>query len=121
LAKIAAKLHPRERTGLHKTQMMRIRRTPTANQAGLFDDMPDMVAVTNATRFGEFKDALVDLWCVLVQALIGECSGNSLAFATASLAAKASSTFWASAADNWFFAASRRCAHSAGSSVELRP
>ena len=39
-----------ERAGLHKTQMMRIRRTPTANQAGLFDDMPDMVAVTNAAR-----------------------------------------------------------------------
>jgi len=39
-----------ERTGLHKTQMVRIRRTPTADQAGLFDDMPDMVAVTNASR-----------------------------------------------------------------------
>ena len=50
-----------ERTRLHKTQMMRIRRTPTANQAGLLDDVPDMIAVTNATRFGEFKDALVDL------------------------------------------------------------
>ena len=68
-----------ERTGLHKTQMMRIRRTPTANQAGLFDDMPDMVAVTNATRFGEFKDALVDLWCLLIQALI-ECSGTAVSF-----------------------------------------
>src|SRR6516162_10923268 len=39
-----------ERTGLHKTQMMRIGRTPTTNQAGLFDDMPDMVAVANASR-----------------------------------------------------------------------
>jgi len=48
-----------ERTRLRKTQMMRIRWAPTANQAGLFDDMPDMVAVTNATRFGEFKDALL--------------------------------------------------------------
>jgi hypothetical protein len=28
-----------ECTGLHKTQMMRIRRTPTSNQAGFFDDM----------------------------------------------------------------------------------
>src|SRR5215472_1056288 len=69
-----------ERTGLRKTQMMRIRRTPTANQAGLFDDMPDMVAVTNATRFGEFKEALIDLWCVLDQALISECSGNVVSF-----------------------------------------
>ena len=60
--------------------MMRIRRSPTANQAGLFDDMPDMVAVTNATRFGEFKDALVDLWCLLIQALISKCSGNVLSF-----------------------------------------
>ena len=65
-----------ERTRLRKTQMMRIRWAPTANQAGLFDDMTDMVAVTNATRFGEFKDALIDLWCVLDQALISECSGN---------------------------------------------
>jgi hypothetical protein len=35
--------------------------------------------------------------------------------------ANASSTCSASAADNWFFATSRRCAHSAASSVELRP
>jgi hypothetical protein len=68
-----------ERTGLRKTQM-RIRWMPTANQAGLFDDMPDMVAVTNATRFGEFKDALVDLWCLLDQALISECGGNVVSF-----------------------------------------
>ena len=52
-----------ERTRLRKTQMMRIRRTPTANQAGLFDDMPDMAAVTNASRFGEFKAPLIDLRC----------------------------------------------------------
>ena len=69
-----------ERTGLHKAQMMRIRRTPTANQARLFDDMPDMVAVTNTTRFGEFKDALVDLWCLLIQALISEGSGTAVSF-----------------------------------------
>jgi hypothetical protein len=47
-----------ERTGLHKTQMMRIRRTPTANQAGLFDDMPDMVAITDAAWFSEHRAAL---------------------------------------------------------------
>jgi hypothetical protein len=51
-----------KRTGLHKTQMMRIRRTPTANQAGLFDDMPDMIAVTNPAWFGEHQDALINLW-----------------------------------------------------------
>ena len=51
-----------ERTGLHKPQMMRIRRTPTANQAGLFDDMPDMIAVTNASWFRKYQDTLVNLW-----------------------------------------------------------
>ena len=35
--------------------------------------------------------------------------------------ANASSTCRASAADNWFFATSRRCAHSAAPSAELRP
>ena len=50
-----------ERTRLHKTQMMRIRRTPTANQAGLFDDMPDMVAVTNPAWFRKYQDTLVNL------------------------------------------------------------
>jgi hypothetical protein len=68
-----------ERTRLRKKQMMRIRRKPTANQAELFDDMPDMVAVTNASRFGEYKDVLVDLWCVLDQAL-SERSGNVVSF-----------------------------------------
>jgi hypothetical protein len=58
------------RTKLRKTQMMRIRRMPTTNQAGLFADMPDMVVVTHAARFGEYKDALVGLWCL--QALISE-------------------------------------------------
>src|SRR5215470_12524057 len=69
-----------ERTRLRKTQMMRIRRTPTANQARLFDDMPDMVAVTNALRFGEDKVALVDLWCLLVQGLISKYIGNVVSF-----------------------------------------
>jgi hypothetical protein len=41
--------------------MMRIRRPATTNKAGLFDHVPDMVAVTNATRFREGEDALVDL------------------------------------------------------------
>ena len=36
-----------ERTRLRKTHMVRIRWTPTANQTRLFDDMPDMIAVTN--------------------------------------------------------------------------
>ena len=39
----------------------------------------------------------------------------------ANFVANASSTSWASATDNWFFAVSRRCAHSAASSAELRP
>jgi CRP-like cAMP-binding protein len=40
----------------------------------LFHDVPDMVTVTNATRFGESKDTLIDLWCpgLLGQALL-EC------------------------------------------------
>ena len=53
-----------KRTRLRKTQMVGIRWTPTANQAGLFDDMPEMVAVTNTARFREYKDALIGLWCL---------------------------------------------------------
>ena len=53
-----------ERTRLCQAKMVRIRWTPTANLAGLFDNMPDMVTVTNATRFGEYKDTLIDLWCL---------------------------------------------------------
>ena len=70
-----------ERTRLRKTQMMRIRWTPTANQAGLFHDVPDMIAVTNATRFGESKNTLIDLWCpgLLGQALL-ECSRSLTSF-----------------------------------------
>jgi hypothetical protein len=40
-----------ERSRLRKTQMMRIRGPPTANEAGLFYDMPDVVAIANATQF----------------------------------------------------------------------
>ena len=69
-----------ERTGLHKTQMMRIRRTPTANQAGLFDHMPDMVAVTNASWFRKYQDALVNLWQFRGQALIIELRSNVVSF-----------------------------------------
>jgi len=65
-----------ERTRLRKTQMMRIRRMPTANQAGLFDDMPDMVAITNPARFGKYQDTLVNLWWLLGQALIIEHGSN---------------------------------------------
>jgi hypothetical protein len=40
--------------------MMRIRRPATANKTGLFDHVPDMIAITTA-RFREGEDALVDL------------------------------------------------------------
>jgi hypothetical protein len=35
----------------------------TAHKTGLFDHMPDMIAVTNSTRFGEDKHTLVYLSC----------------------------------------------------------
>src|SRR5437588_9098954 len=69
-----------ERTRLRKTQMMRIRRTSTANQAGLFDDMPDMIAVTNPPWFRKYQDTLVNLWLFLGQALIIEPGGNVVSF-----------------------------------------
>ena len=50
-----------ERTNLREAQMVRIRRPSTANQAGLLDHVSDVVAVTNATRFGKHEDTLVDL------------------------------------------------------------
>jgi hypothetical protein len=40
---------------------------------------------------------------------------------TANFAANASSTCWASTADNWFFATNLRCAHSAASSAAPNP
>jgi hypothetical protein len=43
--------------------MMRIGRPPTANQARLLHHMTDMVAVTNAARFGEDQQTLIDLYC----------------------------------------------------------
>src|SRR6516164_3831398 len=69
-----------ERSRLRKTQMMRIRRTPTANQAGLFDDMPNMVAVTNPARLRKYQDTLVNLWWLLDQALISEFGGRVASF-----------------------------------------
>src|SRR5215467_8468538 len=69
-----------ERTRLRKTQMMRIRRTPTANQAGLFDDMPDMVAVTNLAWLRKYQDTLVTLRRFLGQALIIEPGSNVVGF-----------------------------------------
>jgi hypothetical protein len=50
-----------ERTPLRKTQMVRIRRPPTAHQARLLHHMPNMVAVTNATWFGKDKQTLIDV------------------------------------------------------------
>ena len=50
-----------ERAGLSEAEMMGIRRPPTANKTGLFDHVPDMVAITNTARFREDEDALVDL------------------------------------------------------------
>src|SRR5215472_18620641 len=69
-----------ERTGLRKTQMMRIRRTPTANQTGLFDDMPDMFAVTNPAWFRKYQNSLVNLWWLLGKALIIEPGSNVVSF-----------------------------------------
>jgi hypothetical protein len=50
-----------EGTTLREPQMVRIRWSPTANQAGLFDDVSHVVAITNATRFRERQHGLVDL------------------------------------------------------------
>src|SRR5215471_8264482 len=70
-----------ERARLRQAQMVRIRRLSTANQAGLFHDVPDMVTVTNASRFWESKDTLIDLWCpgLLGQTLL-ECSRSLTSF-----------------------------------------
>ena len=69
-----------DRTGLHKTQMMRIGRPSTANQAGLFDDMPDMIAVTNPARLRKYQETFVNLWRFLGQALIIESGSNVVSF-----------------------------------------
>src|SRR6516165_9731150 len=52
-----------ERTRLRVAQMVRIGRPPAADQAGLPNHMSDMIAVTNAARFGEDKHTLVYLRC----------------------------------------------------------
>jgi hypothetical protein len=39
--------------------MVRIRRPPTANQAWLFDDVSDVAAVTDPTRFRKDQNALI--------------------------------------------------------------
>ncbi len=88
-----------ERTRLRKAQMVWIGRPPAADQARLLNHMPDMIAVTNAARFGEDKHTLVYL---LGQVLLREhvvvlCILCRIA---ANLAANASSTCRASASDN---------------------
>src|SRR6516165_10228029 len=62
-----------EGTTLCEPQVMRIRGLSTTNQALLFHDVPDMLAITNATRLGEYQYTLVNLWCLglFVQALAG--------------------------------------------------
>ena len=52
-----------ERRGLGKAQMVWIGGPPATDQARLLNHMPDMVAVTNAARFGEDKHTLVYLSC----------------------------------------------------------
>src|SRR5262245_2475477 len=46
---------------LRKAEVMRIRWASTANQAGLFDNMPDVLPITNAARFREGEDTLIDV------------------------------------------------------------
>ena len=50
-----------EGTTLCEPQVMRIRGSSTANQARLFHDVPDMLAITNATRLGQYRHTLVNL------------------------------------------------------------
>src|SRR5262249_28553408 len=50
-----------ERTRLREAQMMWIGRPPAADQAWLLNYMPDVIAVSNAARFGEDKHTLVYL------------------------------------------------------------
>ena len=50
-----------ERSTLSEPQMMRIGWSAAANKAWLLDDVPPMITVTNTTRFGEGKHALIDL------------------------------------------------------------
>ena len=52
-----------ECTRLRKAQMVWIGWPPAADQARLLNHMPDMIAVTNAARFGEDKHTLVYQSC----------------------------------------------------------
>ena len=52
-----------ERTRLREAQMVWIGRPPAADQARLLNHMPNMIAVTNAARFGEEQHTLVYLSC----------------------------------------------------------
>src|SRR5439155_16162135 len=78
VAHLAAK-----RSGLGKPQMMRVRRLPAADQAGLRSDELQMCFVAVAPRFTDWQDALIDaipstdaivrnvaaIWC---------CAGNGV-------------------------------------------
>jgi hypothetical protein len=62
-----------ERARLREAQMVWIGGPAAADQARLLNHMPDMIAVTNTTRFGEDKHTLFYLSCragLLGQALI---------------------------------------------------
>jgi hypothetical protein len=64
-----------ERTRLREAQVVWIGGPAATDQARLPNHMPDMIAVTNATRFGENKHTLVYLSCragLLGQALLRE-------------------------------------------------
>ena len=67
--KLIAHLAP-ESPRLREAQMMRIRRPPTANQTRLLHNVSDMIAVSNATRFRECEDALINLDYRLGSALL---------------------------------------------------
>ena len=49
-----------ERAALGKAEVMRIRRLTAANQARLLGDVSDVLAVTDAARFGQRQHTLVD-------------------------------------------------------------
>jgi hypothetical protein len=67
--KLIAHLAP-ESLRLREAQMVRIRRAPTANQTRLLHNVSDMIAVSNATRFRECEDALINLDCRLGRVLL---------------------------------------------------
>jgi hypothetical protein len=52
-----------ECTGLREAQMVWIGGPATTHQARLLNHMPDMIAVTYATRLGEDKNTFVHLNC----------------------------------------------------------